>query len=268
MSIHFISDLIRQVSQEEILPRFQNLERHEITAKSPGDMVSIADTEAEKALSRQLMKRYPSAIVGGEESIAEKPQLLAEVIAAEQGFLIDPVDGTNNFIKGDEKFALMLARLHRGVVVAAWIYLPVADKMAMAERGGGALLGGAPFKIRPATFDPEKMIAAAHINRFPAPLKKIARENLVSFHKNRPAFCAGYDYIALMEGKKDFSIYYRTLPWDHLPGTFIFSAAGGYVRNLTDGAEYTIHDQRKGLLSATSEGHWRRLRDLIFPGYF
>jgi len=148
--------------------------------------------------------------------------------------------------------------------VAAWIYLPVSGRMAMAESGGGAFLDGRKITLSARKFDPAAMVAAAHINRFPEGLKQIARENIQKFKENRPAFCAGYDYIALCSQQKDFSLYSRTLPWDHLPGSLIYAEAGGYVRTLSD-EKYIIHHQDKGLLSAPDQDQWRRIKATIFP---
>lgn len=268
MQIDQISAMVKRTAKQEILPRFRNLQDGDISAKSPGDMVSIADTEAEKALSRELNRLMPSAIVGGEEIIAEQPELLEEIKTAELAFLIDPVDGTNNFIKGDVRFALMLTALRQGEVVAAWIYLPVRDLLAVCEKGSGCFLGGKAIKISAADKAPFQMIGAAHINRFPDEMKRQARENVKKFRENRPAFCAGHDYVALLEGARDFSLYYRTLPWDHLPGGLLYGEAGGYVRLLQDEQGYTIHDQYKGLLSAATADQWHLIRDTVFPGCY
>lgn len=265
MSIEGISEIIIRIAKREILPRFKNLAEQDITEKSPGDMVTVADIETEKFLSAELKELFPKAVVAGEEAIAKDPTRLQAAITAEQAFLIDPVDGTNNFVKGDHRFALMLTELRKGEAVAAWIYLPMSDKIAVAEKGAGAFIGGKKIQITVGNFDPSHMVGAAHINRFPEKLRTVAKENIKKFRQNRPAFCAGYDYVALTEGNKDFSIYSRTLPWDHLPGGLIFSEAGGYVRSLSDGRNYTIHDKDKGLLSAASEDHWHRIKELIFP---
>ncbi len=268
MSIEAIGELIKHIAQQEILPRFKNLQAEDIIEKSLGELVSIADTETEKALSCALKERFPSAIIGGEESIAKAPSLLNDIISADRAFLIDPVDGTNNFIKGDDRFALMMTELRQSEVVAAWIYLPVGDKLAMAEKGAGVQINGKNI-VMPTHFTPyENMISAAHINRFPEKLRAIARNGLKDFKENNPAFCAGYDYISLLEGEKNFSLYYRTLPWDHLPGAFMVAQAGGYARTLVKGQKYTIHDQVNGLLSVASEEQWHHIRELIFPKYF
>ncbi|NOZ66293.1 MAG: inositol monophosphatase [Alphaproteobacteria bacterium] len=268
MTMDQISSFIIEVAEQEILPRFGNLVQGDITAKSPGDMVSVADIEAEKSLSEKLGKLCPGALIAGEETIADNPGLLIAAISADRAFLIDPVDGTNNFIKGDERFALMLTEMRKGEVVAGWIYLPVSQKLAVAEKSAGAMLNGEKAILPPPKPDYASLTGAAHINRFPENLRVIAGENLKKFKENRPAFCAGHDYISLLEGRKDFSVYYRTLPWDHLPGSLIFAEAGGYVRTLFDGAAYTVHDQEKGLLSARNKEQWHKIREMIFPDGF
>ncbi|MCF8474515.1 MAG: hypothetical protein K9G26_07455 [Emcibacter sp.] len=266
-----ISQLIIQIAEQYILPRFNGLKQSEITEKAKGEMVTIADIEAEKNLTSGLKDIFPMTFVCGEESISQNAELMPKIInaafAADRAFLIDPVDGTNNFIKGDEKFAVMVTELRRGEVSRAWIYLPISQKMAVAEKGAGAWLNDQNIKIKPHDFIPSEMIAAAHIGRFPVHLKSDAKHNLHQFKQNKPAYCAGYDYISLGRGEKNFSAYYRTLPWDHLPGSLFFSEAGGYVRSLLDQEEYGIHDQYKGLLSANSEEHWIKIKEILFPNY-
>ncbi|WP_417623596.1 inositol monophosphatase family protein [Paremcibacter congregatus] len=268
MSGDIIGELVIDVAKSEIVPRYNNLKEADIAAKSPGDMVTIADLAAEKALTRALKREYPTAIIGGEESISEAPNLLAEITTADHAFLIDPVDGTNNFIKGDPRFALMLTELRKGQVEAAWIYLPVTEKLASARKGEGARLNDRKVVTLAPAFEPAKMVAAAHLKRFPPEIRRLAEHNLKDFKENRPAFCAGHDYIMLLEGAKDFSVYYRTLPWDHLPGGFIFTEAGGYVRTLFDQKKYRIGIQDKGLLSAPSEALWHKIRQSVFPDRF
>lgn len=264
MKTEEIGTIIKNIAKAEILSRFNNLSEEDIRAKSPGDMVTIADIETEKKLTVKLKALYPSAIIGGEESIAHSPQLLKEIISAPLAFLIDPVDGTNNFIKGDERFALMMVALKKGMVIASWIYLPASDKMALCETGSGTMINGAPLVLKTPVTDCAQMVGAAHINRMPEDLRIQARQNFKKFKANKPAFCAGYDYFALLEGSKDFSAYYRTLPWDHLPGSHMLEQAGGYCRKLLCGGVYTIHDQSQGLLSASNEENWHRIRDNLF----
>ncbi|WP_321391174.1 inositol monophosphatase family protein [Emcibacter sp.] len=262
-----IADYIREISHEEILRRFEKLEQHEIRDKSAGEMVTIADIEAERQLTRLLGDLYPGAVIAGEESLADHPERIKDIVEADLAFLIDPVDGTNNFIRGNDRFAMMVVALQKGEVIAGWIYLPVSDVMADAELGSGALLNGVKPTLPKPPADISKQIGAAHIKRMPDDLKEMARENLKKFLKNSPAFCAGYDYVSLLQGKKHFSVYFRTLPWDHLPGSFLLKQAGGCSRRLNED-EYTIHVRGKGLLSTLTEPQWHQVRDALFPGRF
>jgi len=258
-----ISEIIRDVAAEHILPLFQNLQDHEIEQKSPGDNVTIADKNAENALISRLKGLYPNAVIAGEEIIAKDPKMLTDVMKAAFAFLIDPIDGTNNFIRGSELFAVMLVALHKSVPVGSWIYLPAQNILAQAEQGSGCWINGQKNTMPAAPSLQSELIGAAHTNRFPDPLKQHVRQKLEGFKENKPAFCAGYDYIALVRGQKHFSLYYRTLPWDHLPGALMVCEAGGYVQ-LLNGENYTIHTKDTGLLSAANEDDWNRIYQALF----
>lgn len=258
-----ISDLIRQVADEEILPRFRNLKEHEVRFKEPGEFVTEADIKAERSITDKLYSLYPNSIVTGEEDIDKNPDRLEELISSECGFLIDPIDGTNNFIKGDDRFAIMIVALQYGEVAASWIYLPATDMLAVAQKGCGAFLNDEKISLKEPISDISKMTGAAHITRMPKELRMKAAEKLTAFKENRPSYCAGHDYICLLTGRKDFSVYYRTLLWDHLPGTLLYEEAGGYVRRL-DGSIYSAKNDGEGLLCAANEDIWHKIKDILF----
>ena len=263
MKIEKVGTLIKEVAEEEILPSFRNLKEHEVILKSEGDFVTKADLAAEKLLASKLKALYPDSIITGEEDIAASPSKLDELLKAPLGFLIDPIDGTNNFIKGDERFAVMVVALRFGETVASWIYLPVSMKLAMAEKSSGAYLNDNMIILKNAPPEIPEMIGAAHLNRMPVELRDSARKNIRNFKNNIPAYCAGYDYIRLLEGDIHFSAYSRTLLWDHLPGTQIFQEAGGFVRQL-DGKIYSSLNDGEGLLSASDEMTWHNIKNAIF----
>lgn len=264
MKIDEITTLIKTVSKEEIEPRFRNLKEDEVIYKEPGEFVTSADLAAEFALTRGLKALYPTAIVTGEEDIAKNPMRLVDLLSADCGFLIDPIDGTNNYIKGDERFAVMVVALQKGEVVSSWIYLPAFKTLAVAEQGGGTFINGEKCTIGTPITELSEMTGAAHINRMPKDLRVAAQENLKIFKENRPGYCAGFDYVSLLTGEKDFSVYHRTLLWDHLPGTLLYGEAGGYVRTL-DGGHYTSKNDGKGLLCAANKDVWHKIKDALFP---
>ncbi len=263
MKTEKIGALMKEVAEEEILSSFRNLKEHEVILKSEGDFVTKADLAAENLLTTKLKDLYPGSLITGEEGIAASPSKLDELLKAPLGFLIDPIDGTNNFIKGDERFAVMIVALQCGETVASWIYLPVSGKMAMTEKGSGAYLDDNKTILMDAPQEITDIIGAAHLNRMPAELRDAARKNIKKFKENAPAFCAGYDYIRLLESKIHFSAYSSTLLWDHLPGTLLFQEAGGYVRQF-DGKIYSSLNDGEGLLSASDEATWHKIKDTIF----
>ncbi|MBV8535357.1 MAG: inositol monophosphatase, partial [Alphaproteobacteria bacterium] len=89
--------IIRRVAEEQVLTRFRRLADHEIREKAPGNLVTIADTEAELALTSALMALLPGSLVVGEEAVALDPAVLDQLAGDEPVWIIDPVDGTMNF---------------------------------------------------------------------------------------------------------------------------------------------------------------------------
>ena len=265
MEIDKISQAIKNVAEQEILPRFRNLKEHEVILKAPGDFVTEADLAAEKLLIEKLSELYPTSIISGEEQLVGSPEKLDELVTAPLGFLIDPIDGTNNFIKGDERFAVMVVALQNGIAVASWIYIPFINKMAVAQKGSGAYLNGQKITLHSLPEKLDQIVGAAHINRMQDDLRAKVRVNLKTFIENIPAFCAGFDYVSLAQSKKHFSAYNRTLLWDHLPGTLLYEEAGGYVRGL-DGKKYTSKNDGNGLLCAPNEDLWHKIKEAMFIG--
>src|SRR5690606_25663658 len=154
---------------------------HEISEKAAGDFVTAADHEAEALLTKGLKGMTPYAAVVGEEGASADPALLHDLASLPRLWILDPVDGTQNFIRGSDRFCIMVAYLDHGGVRASGIYLPARDKMAMAEMGSGAEINGnrihAPAP--PPTLD--KMIGAAHVKRLPEPLRSTVKHNLKRF---------------------------------------------------------------------------------------
>ena len=109
------------------------------------------------------------------------------------------------------------------------------------------------------------MVGSAHTGRLPPPLRETVRANLKRIKDNRPAFCAGYDYLALLHGRRHFTLYSRTLPWDHLPGALLVSEAGGKAARF-DGQPFldAAFKPGPGILSAMSEGVWKRAHETLF----
>src|SRR5262249_31532208 len=101
--------LMREVAATHILPRFRKLAAHEIHEKAPGNLVTIADLEAERALTPALTALIPGSLVVGEEAVAHDPAILDRLAGDDPVWVVDPVDGTQNFTKAVPCFAVIVA---------------------------------------------------------------------------------------------------------------------------------------------------------------
>lgn len=116
--------LMRQVAETIVMPRFRNLAADEVEKKAADDMVTVADRLSETALTAGLSALDPAIRVVGEEAVAADPALV-DGIDRGRVWIIDPIDGTNNYASGIATFGIMIALVEDGVTQAGWILDPV-----------------------------------------------------------------------------------------------------------------------------------------------
>ncbi|MGH7122800.1 MAG: inositol monophosphatase family protein [Stellaceae bacterium] len=252
-SIDRVSSLIREVAMAEILPRFQKLTASDISEKKPGQLVTTADLESERILTQHLADLLPGSVVVGEEGVAAEPGRLDLIGGEAPVWVVDPVDGTQNFADGKPIFATMVALLIEQRAVAAWIYEPVTDRMARAELGSGAFVEGERMQVAAAV--PLSQMRGRLSGRT---AKKLDGKVGAIFNQR----CAGHEYLAVASGAAHFAVFRRLNPWDHAPGELIVREAGGYSRRL-DGTPYAASEIDASLLLAPDERSWTVLRDLV-----
>jgi fructose-1,6-bisphosphatase/inositol monophosphatase family enzyme len=268
IDISELATILRDAAIVEILPRFRRLDPGTVLTKSsPTDLVTEADTEGEHFIKREIAKRWPAALVVGEESVAADPALLHRLPGADLVVTVDPVDGTANFAAGLPLFAVMAAVVAKGEVVTGIIYDPMGDDWIMAERGGGAWLrrpDGTTRRLKVADPVPlERTVAHVSIG-FLDPLSKVAvLANLAKLAISANYRVAGHDYRTMASGHCHAVMFNKLMPWDHLPGTLICAEAGAYVRKF-DGSEYRPSDLGGGLLLAPDRDSWDLLRREVF----
>ncbi|KAF1048354.1 inositol monophosphatase family protein [Xylophilus sp.] len=137
-----VSDPLRDVAQRLVLPRLRRLRDADVGEKAPGEWVTIVDREAEAALAAVLPRLLPGSRVVAEEAVAAQPSL-RDGMGQGWVWLVDPLDGTANLVRGHDDFALMVALLHNGLACGSWIFAPASGSLAVAEHGAGAWLDGA-----------------------------------------------------------------------------------------------------------------------------
>ncbi len=245
-----VAALMREAAEKAILPHYQQLASHEITEKAVDDLVTIADTESEALLAEGLARILPEAAIVGEEA-AHADSKVMDHLSDSLCWIIDPVDGTNNFAAGKPPFGIIIALAEKGETVAGWIYDPLSGRLCSAHRGQGAWLNGDRFTARTSGETPP--IAAislvfAEKERRAALLEHIAPHyTLVDVPR-----CAAEQYPRIGLGTNDVSLFEKTLAWDHAAGLLFLNESGGKAAR-PDGSPYRVDRHlESGLIGAAS----------------
>ena len=251
----------RTASERAILPRWRQLAAHEVEAKASGgmlpDVVTVADREAETILAEGLANLLPGATIVGEEACHADPRVF-DRLGDPLCWIVDPLDGTNNFAAGTPPFGILVALAERGETIGGWIYDCLSGRFCHAARRGGAFIDGE--RITAAETGTRPPIAANSLiymrpERREAVGKALASDyTLVDIPR-----CAAEQYPRLVLGENDVAIFERTLPWDHAAGALFVNEAGGKVAR-PDGSPYRVDEHvRPGLIGAASERLWEDL---------
>ncbi len=265
-----LAELLRDAGRTEVLPRFRNLGAGQVREKSgPLDIVTEADEAAERMIAAGLARRFPTAVVVGEEAASADVSRLGLLADADLAFVVDPIDGTANFAAGLPLFGVMAAAIVHGEVVAAAIHDPMGDDTALALRGEGAWIetpDGRRTELRVATPAPAERMSGNVSWRFlPEPQRAVVCANLPRLGGSWDYRCAAHEYRMAAGGHCHFLVFNRLMPWDHAPGWLLHREAGGYAARL-DGSPYRPTITDGGLICAPDQASWQCLRDALLTG--
>ena len=257
IDLEAVALLARKVCEAVHLPLFRQGVKGE--EKSPGELVSEVDRRAERLLVEGLADLTPGLPVVGEEAASDDPSLMGALQGSTPVWLVDPLDGTSQFLNGSPDYAVMLALVQAGTVLAAVVHQPQHQRTYMAELGSGTWRDG----VRLWTASGAEALAdirGAVLRRFlDEPARQSVAANEWMFGDLTPATtCAGIEYPRIVEGEADFLLFWRTLAWDHAPGALLLREAGG-VAVRPDGADYRPDDARSGLLAASDQATANRV---------
>ena len=246
------------MATEVILPRFRAQRDEDVSEKASGDLVTVADLEAEVALSQFLSAHVPGSVVIGEEAVAADPSTLTTAIGRDQVWVIDPIDGTANFVAGDPAFGVMVAFVERGVTTSSWIHHPATGRFFAAQRGAGATVDGQPLVRRPGSENLDELRATVVTRLLDDSTATRVETRASAFGTVNPSrLPASQQYPRVADGKLDVVLYWRTLVWDHAAGALLLEESGGRAARL-DGSDYEPWSDRTGLiLAADPETHAR-----------
>lgn len=260
-----VSQLLREAASATVLPVFG---RREAAAeeKAPGEWVTVADRAAESFLAPRLTALIPGSLVVGEEMASADASILGYLASDGDVWLLDPLDGTANFAAGTGPFAMMAALVRHGETIASWILDPLSGRLACAQRGAGSWLDGRRITTSTVTA-PTAALTGAVLRRFlPGALAGHVASAAPRFAElSSGTGCAGADYPAIVSGVQDFTLYWRTLPWDHAPGVLFVREAGGVAQRLDGSAYRPAQHALPGLLVARNTATWHQAFDALVP---
>ncbi|MCJ8144733.1 inositol monophosphatase [Ancylobacter sp. A5.8] len=210
---------------------FGEVENLQVSLKGPADFVSNADRKAERILQEELSRARPNFGFIMEES--------GEVDGADEShrWIIDPLDGTTNFLHGIPLFCISVGLLRDGVPVAGVIFNPVMDELYIAEKGAGAFLNDRRIRVAARRALSESVITCGvpHMGR--GDLAGFVREYTALAPKVsglRRSGAAALDLAWVAAGRFD-GFWERNLKaWDMAAGIVLVREAGGYVSDLDD----------------------------------
>ena len=267
--VHNVEELLRQVAEQEILSRFGQLQSEDIQTKAHArDVVTTADLEAENRLHEGLSKLLPGSAVIGEEDCFRNPEILNRMTGDQPVWVVDPLDGTNNFAQGKPCFAMICALVEGGETQMGWIYDPIAGVCATTRRGEGVYLAGRKLTIElPETLEQMTGSLGDGMRKRVQARKEDGEaglpQHLVRYH------CCGREYLDLLLGKIHFALYGgQLMPWDHAAGTLMIEEASGYGRIREDKSIYDPSriGTGKHLLLAPNEHTFDTLHKVLFKG--
>lgn len=252
-----VETLMRDAAQRAILPRYQTLAHDEVNAKAVDDVVTIADHEAEAILAEGLARLLPEAAIVGEEATFANPALqdrLGDALC----WVVDPLDGTNNFAAGKPPFGMIVSLAENGETIGGWILDVLSGRFCHTVRGQGAFVNGERIAARSSGQTPP--IAAISLV-FADPARREALLSGIAPHYTCVDIprCAAEQWPRLALGTNDVSIFERTLAWDHAAGVLFLNESGGKAAR-PDGRDYRVDEHLlPGLLGASSPALWDEL---------
>uniref|UniRef100_A0AAU2VJ79 inositol-phosphate phosphatase n=1 Tax=Streptomyces sp. NBC_00008 TaxID=2903610 RepID=A0AAU2VJ79_9ACTN len=231
---------VRAAAAAEILPRFRQLAAHEIVEKNgPHDLVTTADRRAEEHLTASLSRLLPGSVVVGEEAVHADPQVYGALGGEAPVWIVDPVDGTRQFVRGESGFCTLVALAHHGETLASWTYAAALDEMAVAVRGRGATLNGVRLKAGSPVPGDALRVAMSHPDYTTDAQKHALLGLRTEGIDARPCGSAGLEYLAVARGTLEAVAFNWEFAWDHAAGLLLVTEAGGAQATLS-GAPFRI----------------------------
>ena len=215
-----------------LLRDFGEVENLQVSIKGPADYVSAADLKSEKTLRTELTRARPGFGLLMEESGASAGTDLRH------RWIVDPLDGTKNFLHGIPHFAISIALERDGETIAGLVYDPTRNEMFWAEKGAGAYLNERRLRVSARRGLPDALISTGipfrergDHRRYLATLAAVMSETAGVRRQGAAALDLAYVAAGRYDGFWEFGL----APWDIAAGLLILREAGGYASDMTGG---------------------------------
>ena len=216
-----------------ILRHVDRVDMLDVTSKGHNDFVSQVDRQAEQAIIETVHHVYPGHGILGEESGAHEGD--------DYLWIIDPLDGTTNYLHGFPQFAVSVAVQRRGVLEEAVVYDPLREEMFTATRGDGAVLNQKRLRVSSRRRLDESLIGTGfpfrdmdNLERYLDTFKKLVPETAGI----RRAVSAALDLAYVAAGRLDGFWEFGLHPWDMAAGVLLIREAGGLVSDTSGGDDF------------------------------
>jgi myo-inositol-1(or 4)-monophosphatase len=258
-TLNVMVDAVRKAARN-LTRDFGEVENLQVSVKGPADFVSAADRRSEDTLRAELLRARPGYGFLLEESGA------IEGSDPQHRWIIDPLDGTTNFLHGVPIFAISVALERQGQLVAGVVYNPVMDELYVAERGGGAFLNDRRLRVAKRTALADCVIGTGvpHLGRqghdsYLSELRAVMNETAGI----RRYGSAALDLCWVASGRLDGFWEHKLAPWDIAAGLLIIREAGGFVTDF-DGRDRMF--ETGGIICGNEDIHRRMLTVLKNAG--
>ncbi len=223
-----------------------DLDTIKVARKQRNDFVTEVDQASEEAIIETLLSAYPGHSILAEESGHSANGQHADPRQAEHLWIIDPLDGTTNFIHGFPQYAVSIALMQKGLVTQAVVYDPSRDELFTATRGRGAYLNDRRIRVSRQTRIDESLIGTGFPFRRFDDLDhyiRIMRSVMTKAAGLRRPGAAALDLAYVAAGRLDGFFEFGLAPWDAAAGSLLITEAGGLVGNFKADGDYLFSEQ-------------------------
>tara|TARA_B100001123_G_scaffold16302_1_gene18463 strand:- start:340 stop:1125 length:786 start_codon:yes stop_codon:yes gene_type:complete len=234
-------------ASKTLIRDFGEIENLQVSIKGPGDFVSSSDKKVEKIIIDELQKARPTYSILSEET--------GEINNDESfKWIIDPIDGTNNFLHGIPHFAISIGLEHNKEIICGIIYDPIKDEMFTAEKGQGSYLNNHRMRVSSRAQLKDCIIFTGG-PRYSSPDKELSMEEYNKFSSKvlipiRKLGSGALDMAYVAAGRCD-GFWSRELNyWDIAAGIILVKEAGGFVTDFNGENEYI---QNKTIVATNSK---------------